>query len=282
MKNVILYYYNLNNIEITPYKDKILVKSGNDIFLFMRIFNLDEVALQYKLTKDKKEYYDFILNKENSLFTKYKENYYVLLKTKDNSNYLKTIIYPVEVNYSDEIVSWSDLWAKKCDFIEYQMNHIINKYKIIDESIDYYIGLTEVAISYLKYNEKNKDTKKYLCHKRVDKKNFYNPLNIKVDIKERDLAGYLKFLFLEDSYDEDKLKNIFSKINLDYDSRIRLFSRLLFPSHYFDIYDKVVSGDAKEEELQKIIIRIDEYELYLKILFNVLNQKGDMPRIHFL
>ena len=83
MKNVILYYYNLNNITLTPYYDKVLVKSGKDIFLFERVDNLDEVKLQYSLTKDKNEYYDFIINRENSIFTQYRNNYYVLLRTKN-------------------------------------------------------------------------------------------------------------------------------------------------------------------------------------------------------
>ena len=282
MKNVILYYYNLNNINITYYKDKIFVKSDKNIFLFERVDNLDEVKIQYNLTKDRKEYYDFVINRENSIFTQYKNNYYVLLKTKSNSNIFNKILNPVEIDVKNDIESWQDLWMKKCDFIEYQMNHIINKYKVIDESIDYYIGLIEVAICYLNYNEKNKNTKKYLVHKRIDKNNFYNPLNVKIDIKQRDLAGYLKYLFLEENYTEEKIENIIYQANLDMDDSIRLFSRMLFPSHYLDIYDKVISDEIKEDELKKIVIRSDEYELYLKMIFKILNKKNELPFIHFL
>lgn len=283
MKNVILYYYNLTNINITPYKGKNLVKSNGNIFLFERINNLDEVKEQYELTKTLKDYYDFVVNRENSIFTKYKDNYYVLLKVKKNdNNYLDKIINPVEVETKDEIKSWPELWMKKCDFIEYQMNHIINKYKVIDESIDYYIGLIEVAIEYLSYNEKNKDTRKFIVHKRIDKRNFYNPLNIKVGFKERDLAGYLKYLFLENIYTEEDILKIINKANLNYDEAIRLFSRMLFPSHYLDIYDRVIMNEISENELKKIVLRTDEYEFYLKMIFKILNKKNDMPYIHFL
>ena len=155
MKNVILYYYNLNNISITPYKEQVLVKSNKDIFLFEKVDNLDEVKMQYELTKDLKEYYDFIINKEKSIFTRYRDSYYVLLRVKNNgSNNLDRIISPIEVESKEEINNWADLWMKKCDFIEYQMNHIVNKYSVVDESVDYYIGLIEVATAYLNYRRK--------------------------------------------------------------------------------------------------------------------------------
>ena len=282
MKNVILYYYNLNNITITPYFDKVLVKSGKEIFLFERVDNLGEVKLQYSLTKDKADYYDFVINKENSIFTQYRSNYYVLLKTKDSKNILNKILNPVEIEIDNSIEPWQELWMKKCDFIEYQMNHIINKYKIVDESIDYYIGLIEVAICYLNYNVKNKNIKKYLVHKRIDEKNFFNPLNVKIDVKERDLAGYLKHLFLKENYNEEMVEKIIYRVNLDYDESVRLFSRMLFPSHYLDVYDKVIRDEIKEEELKKIVLRTNEYELYLKMIFKILNKKNELPFIHFL
>ncbi len=283
MKNVILYYYNLNNISLTRYKNKILVKNDNDFYWFELVENIDEVKRQYELTKNQEEYYDFVPNKEKSIFTRYKDNYYVLLKVKENKgDILDRIIKPIEVDVRDEVKLWKELWIRKSDFIEYQMKHIANKYKTIDESIDYYIGLIEVSIQYLSYNEKKQEEKRYLVHKRIDKRNFYNPLNVKVDIKERDLAGYLKLLFMEEDYTEDDISRIIDRANLSFDERIRLFARLLFPSYYLDVYDLVVSCDAGEDELKKVILRNEEYELFLRMIFKLLNKKNDMPYIHFL
>ena len=283
MKNVILYYYNLNNISLTRYKNKILVKNDNDFYWFELVENIDEVKRQYELTKNQEEYYDFVPNKEKSIFTRYKDNYYVLLKVKENKgDILDRIIKPIEVDVRDEVKLWKELWIRKSDFIEYQMKHIANKYKTIDESIDYYIGLVEVSIQYLSYNEKKQEEKRYLVHKRIDKRNFYNPLNVKVDIKERDLAGYLKLLFMEENYTEDDISRIIDRANLSFDERIRLFARLLFPSYYLDVYDLVVSCDAGEDELKKVILRNEEYELFLRMIFKLLNKKNDMPYIHFL
>ena len=245
--------------------------------------NIDEVKRQYELTKNQEEYYDFVPNKEKSIFTRYKDNYYVLLKVKENKgDILDRIIKPIEVDVRDEVKLWKELWIRKSDFIEYQMKHIANKYKTIDESIDYYIGLVEVSIQYLSYNEKKQEEKRYLVHKRIDKRNFYNPLNVKVDIKERDLAGYVKLLFMEEDYTEDDISRIIDRANLSFDERIRLFARLLFPSYYLDVYDLVVSCDAGEDELKKVILRNEEYELFLRMIFKLLNKKNDMPYIHFL
>lgn len=282
MKNTILYNYNLNNVIITTYKDKALVKKDNDIFLFQKIDNPKEVMWQYNVTKNNKNYFQFILNRDNSLFTKYKDNIYVLLKLKDCNNFKESILKPVKVQTEEEVKDWSTLWMEKCDFIEYQLLHINGKYKIIDESIDYYIGLIEVAIAYLRYNEKNKDSNKYLAHKRVEENNFYNPLNIKLDAKERDIAGYLKWLFLKEDYSEEEVRIFLNQLNLDKDSRIRLFARMLYPSHYLDLYDRLINDEDNEEKIKKVVRRTTEYEYYLKIIFDILNKNKDLPYLHFL
>ena len=92
----------------------------------------------------------------------------------------------------------------------------------------------------------------------------------------------MKYLFLNDQYKEDDIKKFLRSLNLDKESRIRLLARMLYPSHYFDLYDKVVSGEEDEEIIKKVVIRTTEYENYLKIIFDSLNQKKDLPYIHFL
>ncbi len=280
MKNTIFYYYNLNNINISYYKGKILVKSNNNFYLFEKVFNQEEVEEQYNLTKEIDNYYDFILNKENSLFTKYQDNYYVLLKTKQKAMSKDLIINPYPVSIKKDI-SWSKLWFKRSDFLEYQMKHIINKYKVIDESIDYYIGLIEVAANYLNYNSQEKNDKYYLTHKRINDEDFYNPLNIKVDVKEREIAEYLKYLFLSNKYLEENIEDFLKRLNLSKEGRIKILARLIFPSIYLDFYDKLINEEAPEEELEKFILRNEEYELFIKKIFKILNKKNDMPHIHF-
>ncbi len=282
MKNTILYNYNLNDISITIVKNNALVKDKEEMYLFQKVEDAKEVEKQYNLTKNNKDYFTFVINKEKSIFTKYKDAYYVLLQIKEHNKFEEKLLNPPKVQTDEIRKSWIDLWMEKGDFIEYQMMHISGKYKSIDESVDYYIGLLEVAIAYLKYNIKKQDNVNYLVHKRINKKDFFNPLNVTIDVKERDIAGYLKYLFLNDQYKEDDIKKFLRSLNLDKESRIRLLARMLYPSHYFDLYDKVVSGEEDEEIIKKVVIRTTEYENYLKIIFDSLNQKKDLPYIHFL
>ena len=46
-----------------------------------------------------------------------------------------------------------------------------------------------------------------------------------------------------------------------------LYARLLYPSYYFDIYEKVIEEKINEEELLKVINKVDSYELFLKNIF---------------
>lgn len=45
-----------------------------------------------------------------------------------------------------------------------------------------------------------------------------------------------------------------------------LFSRLLFPTFYFDMYDEIINNSFNEERIIKIIDKTYEYE---DVLFNI-------------
>ena len=51
-----------------------------------------------------------------------------------------------------------------------------------------------------------------------------------------------------------------------------LFARLLYPSYYFDIYEKIIQEEQKEIELINIINRIDEYEEYLSKIYEMIKE----------
>ena len=46
-----------------------------------------------------------------------------------------------------------------------------------------------------------------------------------------------------------------------------LLSRLIYPSYYFDIYEKIYREKYSEKELNKIIKRNADYEAFLKEVF---------------
>ena len=72
------------------------------------------------------------------------------------------------------------------------------KYPLIRESFDYFVGMGENAISYL-VNTKKEVKPNFYDKKVLSHNNLYNslfdPLNIILDHKARDLAEYIKLSF---------------------------------------------------------------------------------------
>ncbi len=61
-----------------------------------------------------------------------------------------------------------------------------------------------------------------------------------------------------------------------------LFARLLFPSYYFDIYEKVVNKDVSSEKLLKIINKANEYEIFLKKAYVLISTYAPLENIEWL
>lgn len=171
---------------------------------------------------------------------------------------------------------WADLWSSKVDYFEYQVAQLGKDKPIILSSFSYYVGLAENAISYVNNTLKNHQISIYeritLQRKRIFfpniQLNYFNPLNYVIDIEVRDVASYFKSLFFH-SYDElwIEVKAYFHKKKLSVYGYQLLYARLLFPSYYFDIYEKVMDGKEKEEELLKIINLSSSYEKFLKDIY---------------
>lgn len=286
MKNAIMYYYNLNNITIFKKKNRVVIKYKNKLYEFIKVYNLKEVQLQNEVSKSNKKYEQIILNKDKKNITKYNNQNYVLIEKKEKiDDMLKEIIncQKIILNKS-EYIKWSKLWADKCDYIESEYyNNIQGKYALIDESIDYYIGMTETAINYYNYNiTEYLNNILYITHKRISYEDFYNPINIKIDYKERDYSEYLKMLFFTEKYKKVDLKLIITQYNLQKEQSIRLISRLMYPSYYYDLYEKIITKSASEKEIRKILERIDEYEEYIKKIYILINKNIDLPNIDWI
>ena len=180
--------------------------------------------------------------------------------------------------------NWYKLWTKKIDYIEYQLSQIGNKYKLIRESSDYFIGIAEICISILSnINIQNN----YACisHNRVNHKmtteDFYNPLNFIIDNRIRDIGEYIKTLpNIEKKIEE--LKKIQYINNLSNDEFILLFIRILFPSNYFDIYELIIDNKISEEELKKYITMNKKYENETKKIYNYIRSISKIPEIDWL
>ena len=66
----------------------------------------------------------------------------------------------------------------------------------------------------------------------------------------------------------------------DYEANM-FFARLLYPSYYFDIYEKAIENN-NDEELLDIISKVNEYELFLKNVYYLLSKKYKIEKIEWL
>lgn len=296
MKNILEFYYNLS------LEEEILNRNGNyyfvinnNSFVFRPFYgNNNSIDDIYKLNNylSNFSYIDkIILNKFNSPITKVKDILYVLILLKGNNNINPSIIsnlasIDIPSFKSLERNNWEVLWGNLIDYYEMQIGQNEKKYPLIRESFDYFVGMGENAISYL-VNTKKEVKPNFYDKKVLSHNNLYNslfdPLNIILDHKARDLAEYIKLSFFNNN------QNIFKELDeyfyynhySFYGMRI-LFARIIYPSFYFKLYDEILSKKKEEKELNSIIKRIDDYELYLSNIYFYLRKYYDIPMIEWL
>lgn len=242
----------------------------------------------------------FILNKDNNYITKYDDKKYVLIEmplSSDNEyNVLDMVDYakllPIEKENSLLYRNnWSELWSSKVDYFEYQVSQLGKDKKIILNSFDYYVGLAENAISYVNNTIKNYKRSDYekitLQRKRIFYPNlhyeYFNPLNYIVDIEVRDVASYFKSLFFN-SYEDlwIEVNSYFKRNKLSMFGYQLLYSRLLFPSFYFDIYEDVMENNKDEEVLMKYIEKASDYEDFLKDMYQIISKYAPIDKIDWI
>lgn len=238
-----------------------------------------------------------IFNNKNEPITNIDEVPYVLLKIQNKNEeysildmlkYSKTLTLVNSKNglYRD---NWAKLWEIKNDYIENQLQEI----KISDllhNSIDYYLGLSESAICFVnnvseKYYLSSAD-KIVLSRKRIEypnyNLNYFNPLAFIFDLEVRDVAEYLKSMFFkgEDAFFELDLYLKTNKLTI-YGYNM-LFARLLYPSYYFDLYEKIVNYNEKPDQIIEIIAKEEEYEQFLKKAYKQISLYAPLENIEYL
>ena len=281
MNNAILFFYNINVQEIKKINDNyyftylsnnyVIYSYKRDITEAENIYNLNLDMLSKGLIG-----YEIILTQNREILFIHGGTYYILMKFPNIKNRVITyedvisFYFPTSKNkfLNLDKSNWGYNWSGKIDFIEYQFSQVKNKFPILENSIDYFIGVWENAISYFNDNVTFLE-EKFVCHKRVDTKmdllEFLNPLNFVIDYKERDKGEYLKSYVINNNYSSVQLKKLLqgsSKNNI-----ILLISRILFPSYYFDLYEDIVLKEKNEEEIIKMIEKRKNINNLLKYIF---------------
>lgn len=267
------FFYNNNYFQIKKY-----LRDINEINQLL-ILNNYMVVNNFKINQ-------IILNIQNNPLSLYNNEYYVLLKI----NYkeleicsFNTVLSPIikELNILKRN-NWAYLWEMKIDYVEYQIKHYIHKFPIIYDSVNYYIGLAENAIIYYKMLDL-KNEKLYINHRRVGiEKGFFDPCELVIDYKIRDLAEFIKYNFFIKKHNRISIINYFKKIRLEKMDYLLLFVRLLFPSYYFDFYDRIISGEIDEIKIKDIINISNEYEKLLYDIYSLIKQYVNPIEISWL
>lgn len=295
MKNIINYFYNLNITKLTN-KDNIYSFYDNDELYHFYIYNNNIKNLD--LTKDIDDslkndtlIHEIIINKDNSIITYYNNIPYILCKINININKPITL---GEINYlSSKVIStnskityhsWQDLWSIKMDYLEKVINENGKKYPIIVDSFNYFVGMAENAISY--YNNlsnKEVDNNSLVISHRIININdtvyaIYDPVNIIIDHKARDIAEYIKYSFFSDNTNIFKELNVYFKYNYYMrDDVVMLLARVLYPSFYFNMYEDIMINSKEEKIITNITSKLDKYELYLARVFKYFNNFYNLP-----
>lgn len=293
MKNVINYYYTLYPENIFQNKDEYYFFINNTRYTFTEykedIKEIDKIYnMHLNILKRNMYVHPIILNKDGKALTMIKEKPYILMQTVyygEKINIQNIISFSsVEANTNKE-TTWEELWKNKNDYIEYQINLLGNKYKILKKSMYYYLGLGENAIQLLNITQP-KNIRMYYSHKRINRKNttydLYNPLNINIDTKVRDISEYLKQSFFSKEDIEKDLEYYLKTSNLTLEEHILFFSRMLYPTYYYDMIEKILKNEKEEKEILNIISRVDEYENIIKKLYKYYKTFINLPLIEWL
>ena len=298
MKNIIEFYYNVKINTIHGKDDYYTFTINNQNYIFKPYYKDERTASScYRLNSmlsNKIPLNNIIPNKYNSPITIIDNISYILLENRNKNN----ISLPAISNISNTPITntiyiqdlernnWETLWSEKIDYYEIQIGENRKKYPLIRESFDYFIGMGEIAISYL-VNTKLEE-KPTIYDNKVPAHNsilnsLYDPSNFILDHKARDLAEYIKYSFWHNNH------NIFNELN-EYFSHnffsvygIRvLFARIMYPSFYFYLYDDIITEKKEEQELNTIISRINEYECFLYNIYLYLNKFYNIPEIAYI
>lgn len=253
MKSILKDYYGININEYKEYSNGIVFFIGGDCYyLFSVGINdvsfIDKVA-EYIKTIYKVKLHSFIKN----INGEYLSDGYILMKL----NVLITDIdlYDVKLfskcnmnNFKSDYINVIETWNSKLDYYsEIIKESLFNPVRYL---VDYFISISEMLVKFIRdIDFSTMDL--FLSHKK-DYSNtidYYNPINISVDVIDNDLVRY---------YDKrDMIEELMTLVVGDYSKRKYLFFKLVFPYDFFELLEVCI----KNKDVNKLFdINIHDYE----------------------
>lgn len=277
MKNFIKSNYNIYPKKIFKKDNQYFFFSRNDKILIIKTNNIDlsKIDLSNHLYNIGIPISTFLINNNGEYYCKKDNQYILLLKYNnicDNQIYLKDInTYDIKIqkiNNFDIIKYWEDT----IDSIELKLNEYNKEFPILQQSINYFIGLSENAIELLNNIKYNSDS---LGHKlnidNYNRENYSNPFNIIKTNKMYDIAMYFKYQFYNNNIDYDELYSVLKQNLNNINDIVFFYSNMLFQENYFNCVINIMNNKGEEKELNKYIDNINKYRELLKYIKSILH-----------
>lgn len=297
MKNAINYFYHLNPIDIYK-KDDIIYFNANNHYYVLKIFIGTENELNMIYDISSKMYqngiyvHQIVPNVNGEYITEIDNKNYILIESlnkMDRKIEITDIVeFQTKVKYIKNIDSkndWAELWSRKIDYFEYQVNQFGLNYPLIRKSFNYFIGLAENGISAYN-NTKINYSFLTISHKRIKESStlydLYDPLNLLYDVKSRDLSEYIKDYFFKNDNTLELIESNLGLFNFNSYELVLFYIRMLYPSFYFDLYENIVENNVDENLLENIIKNISKYEKFLNDLYIFLSKYVNLPDIEWI
>lgn len=297
MKNAIKYYYNFDVTLIHRNNDEYEIYNGNKRYRLIKYEKLsieadEKYSLQLYLQSINVYCHKIIKNVMKKIITIINEKNYIMIQMVMPNRVIKlediihmSNIWLIENLKYNKKNSWQKLWKIKIDYLEYEIQRLNKKYPSIKESFDYYSGIVETCISILE-NSNIKNINKSITHERITKNTntdyFYNPLNLVIDNRTRDIGEYLKSEIYNYEYDILKIEEYIEDNMLTAEEKILLLTRILYPSKYLDACEQVMSKRMTEKELLKIINSSHIQEANLKKIYTLIKKLIQIPEVEWL
>ena len=269
MRNAIKFFYNIEVAELLAQNDDYIFEN----YILKKIDRKIDYSIYNFFIKNNLYIDKIIYNRFNELESFIDNKWFILIKRekKINLSFFVVLNFFVKIK-SNNNNNWSNLWKEKIDYYEKMSIKITNKE--FRRVFPYYIGLSENAIKY--YNEGKGNNTLCFSHNRINGViDFYSPSNIIIDCIARDIAEYIKYSFFENKFYILEFKEAINSIYITRDDAIFLFSRLLFPTYFFDCIEL-------DNNYEFYSCKINQYEKMLNDIFILLSGMYNIPRVEWI
>ena len=103
-----------------------------------------------------------------------------------------------------------------------------------------------------------------------------------IDIKIRDICEYFKSQAFKNENLILDIKEYLNKSVLTTEECQLFFIRLIYPTFYFDEFEKIMNNDLSDDSIKKYIDERKKYENIIKKTYQLLADMSKLPNIEWL